>query len=122
MDVPVVEGRNEAIAAPGNRHQVAGAVLAIAKGLSHQGNLCSEIALIDDKACPNTSEQFVLGDDLARAFNQNGQEIERTSADVNGCISLEQEVRRGRRQNGPNQIRAVTRRGASTFGAQRSAP
>jgi hypothetical protein len=45
--------------------------LAIAKGLSHQSHLGSEITLIDGKACPNPSEQFILGDNLTCALNQS---------------------------------------------------
>jgi hypothetical protein len=57
--------------------------------------LSSEVALIDSKARPDTGEQFVFGDDLARALNQNNQEVECTSADANGGISFKQQMRRG---------------------------
>src|ERR1700722_11491856 len=70
------ERSNEAISAPKNTHQVAGARLAIAQGPSHKRDLSYEITLNGGKASPDTSEQFLLGDDLARALNQNDQEVE----------------------------------------------
>jgi hypothetical protein len=72
--------------------------------------LSSEITFIDGNARPDTSEQFVLGDDLARALNQNDQEVECTNADVNRRISFKQEMRRGRQAKWPKPNCAITRR------------
>jgi hypothetical protein len=69
--------------------------------------LCSEITLIDSDVWPDASEQFLLGDELAGALNQDNQEVERTSADVNGGISLKQEMRRGSQTKRPKPDLAV---------------
>jgi hypothetical protein len=85
--------------------------LAIAKGLSYERDLNSEITLNDGKASPDTSEQFLLADDLARALNQNDQEVECASADMNGSISLEQQMRCGLQTKRPKPNRAINGRG-----------
>jgi hypothetical protein len=69
--------------------------LAIAKRLSKQGDLGFEITLFDNKARPDSIEQFLLGDELPRALNQNDQEVECSSTDVDWCITFEQDMRRG---------------------------
>jgi hypothetical protein len=96
--------------------------LTIAKGLSQEAHLGSEITFVDGKAWPNTSEQFVLRDELARALNQNDQEVERTSANVDGCISLKQDMRRWPQTKRSKPNRAVNRRGNFTFSVQRQQP
>jgi hypothetical protein len=69
--------------------------------------LCSEVTLIDSNARPDTSEQFLLGNELAGALNQDNQKIERTSADVNGRIGFKQEMRRRPQTKRPKPDRAV---------------
>jgi hypothetical protein len=83
--------------------------------------LSSEIALINDNTRPDTSEQFVFGDDLAGTLNQDDQEVECTNADANGCITLEQEMRRGPQTKRPKADRAIMRHG-DVIDSQRSAP
>jgi hypothetical protein len=83
--------------------------LTITKGFSDQGYLRSEITLIDSDAWPDTREQFVLGDDFAGALNQHNQEVERTSTDVNWCVSLKQQLGRGPQAKWPKPDRAVNR-------------
>ena len=54
-----------------------------------------DIALIDHETGPDTGEQFLLGDELARPLDQQDQDVECASAEMNGSIPFEQEVRRG---------------------------
>ena len=110
------------IAAPGNIHQVAGADFAIAKGLSHQCDLSSEVTLDDGSAWPDAGEQFVLGDDLARALDQDDQEVECAIADMNGRLSLEQQTRRGTQTKRPEPDLSVLGRGQLHVRFPRSAP
>jgi len=84
--------------------------------------LSLEITLIDDKARPDSGEQFVLGDHPVRILDQNDQQVERTSADVNRCFTLEQEMRRGPKTKRPKPEHALIRRGTRILRLQPSAP
>jgi hypothetical protein len=69
--------------------------LAIAKRLSKQGDLGFEITLFDNKARPDSIEQFLLCEELACTLNQSDQEVECTSTDVDGRIAFKQDMRGG---------------------------
>ena len=71
---------DEAIAATRNIGQVATARLAVAERPSHGGDMDLEVALLDVDAGPDARGQLVLGDQVAGALDQGGQDLERAAA------------------------------------------
>jgi hypothetical protein len=68
--------RHEAIAAPGQRRDVSGAVLPIAERLAQAGHVKSQAAFFDGDVGPDSGEQIPLADDLVRAGRQNDEDVE----------------------------------------------
>jgi hypothetical protein len=54
-----------------------------------------KVARFDKDAWPNTRHQFLLGDNLAWAFNQNYQDFQRATPHWHRLLVLQQEKLRG---------------------------
>lgn len=66
-----------------------------------------EIAFFDERIRPNTPNQLLLRDELAGAFGQSDQNIERAAAETNRLVAFQKELlgrkqtKRSERDRGP---------------------
>ncbi|MGY4282488.1 hypothetical protein ACVWXO_001708 [Bradyrhizobium sp. LM2.7] len=73
--------RHEAIAAPGQRCDVAGAVLAVAQSFPKRRDVKAQVRFLDEHAGPDQLHQLQLADHLVRPRHQCDQRIEALGAE-----------------------------------------
>ena len=82
---------HEIVASPWNVHDVAIAALAVAESSAQGADLNLQICFFHECLRPDTRYQCLLGDHFAGPFNQSGEDVESTTAEPHGLVTLEQE-------------------------------
>jgi hypothetical protein len=67
------------------------AALAVAEGAPQRADLNLQIRFLDERLRPGSSDQLLLADHLARAFDQRGENVKGAAAETHRFIPLEQE-------------------------------
>jgi hypothetical protein len=71
----------------------------------------SEVAIPDVDAGPHARDQLVLGDQVAGALDQGGQDVERAAAEPDGSVPLQQQLPGRKQPKGPERERPPGRGG-----------
>src|SRR5262245_25461157 len=87
-----IEWSYKAVASPGNRGDIPAAGRAVAQRPSKRRHLNFEIALFNGDVRPSASHELALGDKLAWTLDQRGQDLQSTTAETNGCFTLQQKM------------------------------
>ncbi len=78
----------KAVAAAGNIGDVVDRGVRIAEPLAKGGNVKAQTDLIDDQLPPDTPDEVTLADDFRGMLEQRDQDVERTTADLEGSAVL----------------------------------
>ena len=73
----MAERGDEAIAAPAHRRNILVVVFLLAQRPAQGRDVYLEVAFLDHGGGPHLAHQLLLGDDVARAFDQDAENIER---------------------------------------------
>src|SRR5215470_10509731 len=87
-----VDWSYKAIASSRNRDDIPAAGLAVAQRPSKRRDMNFEIALFDGDVGPRASHELALRDKLAWTLDQHGQDVQSTTAETNGCFTLQQKL------------------------------
>ena len=119
---------DKAIAAPGNRRQVAIAAAAVAQRPPQPGDLDLEIAVLDEGVRPDPRHELALADQLAGALDQRDQDLQGAAAQTHRPAGLQQQpsrreqMKRAERDRAPGLgSRPVGRRGSILVGLEAGA-
>ena len=82
--------RDEAVAPARDIGDVPLSRAAIAKRLAQGGDVDPQSVLLDDRVRPGASDELVLADRLAGAFNQRDENVQRPAAEAQRLSVLEQ--------------------------------
>ena len=85
---------DKAIAAPGDRRQVAIAAAAVAQRPPQPGDLDLEVAVLDEGVRPDPRHELALADQLAGALDQGDQDLQGAAAQTHRPAGLQQQPSR----------------------------
>jgi hypothetical protein len=71
---------DEAVSSAGNVDNEPISVLSVAEHSTQSGDMDGKVRGLDENLRPNASHQFLLTDQLARAFKQDNQDLQRTTS------------------------------------------
>jgi len=100
---------DKAITLAGRRRDVPPAAASIAQRPAQGADLEFEVTLLDKSAPPHPGHQLVFADQLPRALDQSGQNIERAAAHTHRVIVFEQKSLCRNQAEGAERDRAVGR-------------
>ena len=78
--------RDEAIAAPHDRLDAASLRPALVEDAAQRSDVDGEVAVLDDRALPHGIGNFILRNQAADPFDQQGKDVERTRAQGDGNL------------------------------------
>lgn len=93
--------RHEAVAAAGDRRDVANPLPTVSERLAKAGDLEPQAALVDKRVGPHLCEKIPLPDDLVRPRDQRGQDINGPISDLDRYPVPRQQPLPRREQEGP---------------------
>src|SRR5580658_11176409 len=85
------DSRNETVASSRNGGDESPPALTVAKGAAQSADLNLQIRFFHERLLPNSGYEFLFADNLAGAFDQSCQDVERAVAQARWRIALEQE-------------------------------
>ena len=83
--------RYEPIAAPRNIDQITIAVTSIAQNPPQRGNVNCKVGRLDEHFRPHSNHKFLFADQLAGAFDQRYEDIERAAPETQRLFSFKQQ-------------------------------
>src|SRR5262245_43874953 len=82
--------RDEPVPAARHRCDISKFGLSPRKSAPQGGDIDLEIALMDENVRPREADELILADDVAGSPHQSVKKVERTGADMDGDVAVEQ--------------------------------
>src|ERR1700747_3006373 len=101
--------RDEPVTLPRPRLQIAAAVPPVTKCPPQGGDLELQISFDDVRARPDPADQLFLADKRAGSLNERDQDFQRSTAETDGRLAVEQEPPAGKQPEGAEREAALNR-------------